>query len=133
MHAPLPITVSAQKRLAGIEKLFLDEDTVERDLQDRYETLSEAVQTVMRRYGIPEPYEKLKEMTRGKAIEKSDMQKFVQNLNIPQDAKVAAVHSRKKCLYDLCHLGHAVGTHPTEVHRQCGKTSKRHQELSSGR
>ena len=61
----------------------MDEDTVERDLQDRYETLSEAVQTVMRRYGIPEPYEKLKEMTRGKAIEKSDMQKFVQNLNIP--------------------------------------------------
>ena len=80
----------------------MDEDTLERDLQDRYETLSEAVQTVMRRYGIPEPYEKLKEMTRGKAIEKSDMQKFVQNLNIPGDAKVEAVHScRERTVYAI--------------------------------
>lgn len=72
----------------GIHKLILDENALEKDLEDRYETLSEAVQTVMRRYGIPEPYERLKEMTRGKSIQKSDIEHFVQNLDIPPEAKV---------------------------------------------
>ena len=66
----------------------MDEAVVQKDLENRYEVLAEAVQTVMRRYGIPEPYEKLKEMKRGRAIEASDIEVFVQKLEIPEEAKV---------------------------------------------
>ena len=49
--------------------------------------LAEAVQTVMRRYGIEQPYEKLKELTRGKGIDADSMRAFIDNLDIPADAK----------------------------------------------
>ena len=80
----------------GVGKLFLDEHALAQDLADRYETLSEAIQTVMRRYGVPEPYEKLKELTRGKSIEKADIDSFVHQLDIPQQAKVTPHHPLNK-------------------------------------
>ena len=52
-----------------------------------WEVLAEAVQTVMRRYGIPEPYEKLKALTRGQAVTKDILQQFVKTLEIPDDEK----------------------------------------------
>ena len=58
------------------------------DLEDSWEVLAEPVQTVMRRYQIEEPYEKLKALTRGKGITKDALQTFIDTLEIPDDAKV---------------------------------------------
>ncbi|KAF5185087.1 Adenylosuccinate lyase, partial [Thalictrum thalictroides] len=52
-----------------------------------WEVLAEPIQTVMRRYGIPEPYEKLKEFTRGRAVTKESIRDFVQGLELPGEAK----------------------------------------------
>ncbi|KAL4192936.1 hypothetical protein AMTRI_Chr06g174450 [Amborella trichopoda] len=56
------------------------------DLEQSWEVLAEPIQTVMRRYGVPEPYEKLKELTRGRAVTKESMQEFVRGLQLPQEA-----------------------------------------------
>lgn len=77
--------------LRGVNKLYLDQSALNEDLQDRWEVLAEPVQTVMRRYNIPEPYEKLKEFTRGKAVSKDGMAEFVQGLEMPAEAKVGGV------------------------------------------
>ncbi|CAD7704123.1 unnamed protein product [Ostreobium quekettii] len=73
----------------GCRKLVLDQETLARDLDSRWEVLGEAVQTVMRRYGVPEPYEKLKEFTRGKDVSREGMKDFVDGLDVPDDAKAA--------------------------------------------
>jgi adenylosuccinate lyase len=58
------------------------------DLDHSWEVLAEPVQTVMRRYGIENPYEKLKELTRGKGISRVALQAFIQNLEIPDAEKI---------------------------------------------
>jgi adenylosuccinate lyase len=74
--------------LRGIGKLEVNPARMQEDLNDNWEVLAEAVQTVMRRYGVPEPYEKLKELTRGKdGINRETIQAFVRGLAIPDDAK----------------------------------------------
>jgi len=75
---------SAQK---GISKLEADPDKLASDLDNNWEVLAEPIQTVMRRYGIEKPYEKLKELTRGKKIDGPAMKAFVETLDIPADAK----------------------------------------------
>lgn len=75
--------------LRGISKLEADAAKMAAELDHTWEILAEPVQTVMRRYGVPEPYEKLKELTRGNAVNQETMQKFVQKLEIPADAKAA--------------------------------------------
>lgn len=75
---------SAQK---GISKLEADEAKLAADLDNNWEVLAEPIQTVMRRYGIEKPYEKLKELTRGKKVDGPAMKKFVESLDIPADAK----------------------------------------------
>ena len=57
------------------------------DLDNTWEVLAEPVQTVMRRYGVENPYEQLKELTRGKGISKDALREFILGLSIPQDAK----------------------------------------------
>lgn len=74
--------------LRGVGKLYLDQSELDADLDDRWEVLAEPVQTVMRRYDVAEPYEKLKELTRGKEVTKEGMAKFLEGLDIPQEAKV---------------------------------------------
>jgi adenylosuccinate lyase len=71
----------------GMNKLMVNTSVLQADLDNNWEVLAEAIQTVMRRYGIPHPYEKLKELTRGKKINQSDLQKFVDSLELPEDAK----------------------------------------------
>ena len=73
--------------LRGLGKLDVDRDAIARDLDDAWEVLAEPVQTVMRRYGIENPYEQLKELTRGKGISREALQAFVQGLAIPQEAR----------------------------------------------
>ena len=73
--------------LRGLDKLEVNAARLEQDLDANWEVLAEPVQTVMRRYGIENPYEQLKELTRGKGITRAALQEFIGKLAIPQDAK----------------------------------------------
>ncbi|GKV28338.1 hypothetical protein SLEP1_g37408 [Rubroshorea leprosula] len=73
--------------LQGIGKLQVNEARLSEDLDQSWEVLAEPIQTVMRRYGVPEPYEKLKELTRGRAVTKESIQEFIQGLEVPEEAK----------------------------------------------
>jgi adenylosuccinate lyase len=79
------ISLASLKR--GIGKLEVNAEIIARDLDDNWEVLAEPVQTVMRRYGIEKPYEKLKELTRGHRVTQQIMQEFVSNLDIPESDK----------------------------------------------
>ena len=74
--------------LKGISKLEINRAALEAELDKNWEVLAEPVQTVMRRYGIEKPYEKLKELTRGKRIDGEGMRAFIDGLEIPADEKV---------------------------------------------
>lgn len=80
-------SIAIQSLLKGISKLEANPQRLEEDLDASWEVLAEPIQTVMRRYGIENPYEKLKELTRGQSITKSIMQDFVATLDIPEEAK----------------------------------------------
>ena len=82
-------SIAIQSTLKGISKLQINPDIIEADLNDNWEVLAEPIQTVMRRYGIEKPYEKLKELTRGNRITPEDLSVFIKNLEIPEDAKNA--------------------------------------------
>ena len=71
----------------GLGKLQLNEHRIAEDLDHAWEVLAEAIQTVMRRYGVPHPYEQLKALTRGKGITPETIHEFVSQLDIPADAK----------------------------------------------
>ena len=71
----------------GINKLEVNETRMLEDLDNAWEVLAEPIQTVMRRYGIENPYEKLKELTRGKAIDAEIIKDFINSLEIPSEAK----------------------------------------------
>jgi adenylosuccinate lyase len=73
--------------LRGLNKLEVNATKIAEDLDQSWEVLAEPVQTVMRRYGIENPYEQLKELTRGKGISKDALQDFITKLAIPQEAK----------------------------------------------
>ena len=71
----------------GLDKLEVNAQALGDDLDAAWEVLAEPIQTVMRRYGLPNPYERLKELTRGKAITREAIQQFIQTLELPQDEK----------------------------------------------
>ena len=73
--------------LKGISKLQVNPERLAEDLDSAWEVLAEPIQTVMRRYGIAEPYEKLKALTRGQAITQETLQTFVSTLELPDDVK----------------------------------------------
>lgn len=73
--------------LKGISKLEANPERLAEDLDQAWEVLAEPIQTVMRRYHIEQPYEKLKEFTRGKAITKEAMVEFIASLDLPESAK----------------------------------------------
>ncbi len=73
--------------LKGIGKLEVNPQRLQEDLEQAWEVLAEPVQTVMRRYGIDEPYEKLKALTRGQKIDQPLIQQFIKTLDIPDSAK----------------------------------------------
>jgi len=80
-------SIAIQSTLKGINKLEVNEKALAADLDNNWEVLAEPIQTVMRRYNIEKPYEKLKELTRGQKITAEGLQVFINNLDIPQDAK----------------------------------------------
>ena len=71
----------------GLGKLEVNLDVIASDVDGAWEVLAEAVQTVMRRYGIPEPYEKLKALTRGRAVDEALIREFVSSLDIPESER----------------------------------------------
>ena len=74
--------------LRGLNKLEINRAKLDEDLDNSWEVLAEPIQTVMRRYGLENPYEQLKELTRGKGgINKASIQAFIQTLKIPAEGK----------------------------------------------
>ncbi|TXI23308.1 MAG: adenylosuccinate lyase, partial [Roseateles sp.] len=71
----------------GLGKLEINEAALAADLDAAWEVLAEPIQTVMRRYGLPNPYEQLKELTRGKAITRKSIQAFIEGLDLPKAEK----------------------------------------------
>jgi len=76
-----------QSLLAGLNKLEINEEAIAADLDASWEVLAEPIQTVMRRFGLPQPYEQLKKFTRGAAMTRELMQGFIAGLDIPQAEK----------------------------------------------
>ncbi|MFN3566516.1 MAG: adenylosuccinate lyase [Burkholderiaceae bacterium] len=81
--------VAYESCLRGLGKLEANPERLAADLDDAWEVLAEPVQTVMRRYGVPEPYEKLKALTRGRGITRDALHEFIRTLAIPDEAKQA--------------------------------------------
>ena len=90
--------------LKGISKLQINTEVLNADLDNSWEVLAEPIQTVMRRYGIDQPYEKLKALTRGKdGISKETLATFIEQLNMPE-----AVKAELKTLTPDTYIGNAV-------------------------
>ena len=79
--------IAYQATLKGISKLEVNEKSLANELDNNWELLAEPIQTVMRRYGIEKPYEKLKELTRGKKVDAQGIAAFIDNLDMPESAK----------------------------------------------
>ena len=79
--------IAYQSLQRGLGKLEVNADRLNEDLEASWEVLAEPIQTVMRRYGIANPYEKLKEMTRGKAITREDLHQLINSVELPDDAR----------------------------------------------
>jgi len=79
--------IAYQSCLKGISKLEINPQRLADDLNNAWEVLAEPIQTVMRRYGIENPYEKLKEMTRGNRVDETTLREFIITLEIPEQAQ----------------------------------------------
>jgi len=80
-------SIAYQACLKGLAKLDVNRQAMAADLDANWEVLAEAIQTVMRRYGIAEPYEKLKALTRGRSIDSTALKTFVESLDLPPEVK----------------------------------------------
>ncbi|GAB6263178.1 adenylosuccinate lyase [Photobacterium sp. R1] len=89
--------------MKGISKLQVNQAALEAELDQNWEVLAEPVQTVMRRYGIEKPYEKLKELTRGKRVDGEGMRQFIDGLELPEYEK-----ERLKAMTPANYIGDAV-------------------------
>ena len=82
------INVALSSLLKGLDKLELNESRLDEDLDSSWEVLTEAIQTVIRKNNIPNGYELMKELSRGKGIDKKDLLDFISNTNLPQEDKI---------------------------------------------
>ena len=81
--------IAYQATLKGLSKLSISPEVLLDDLNNSWEVLAEPIQTVMRRYNVEQPYEKLKALTRGQKINQQVLESFVDTLDIPEEAKAA--------------------------------------------
>ncbi len=95
--------IAYEATLKGISKLEVNEASLRAELDANWELLAEPIQTVMRRYGIEKPYEKLKELTRGKKVNAEVIAQFIDNLDLPQSAK-----TELKALSPATYIGDAI-------------------------
>ena len=79
--------IALEATLKGLGKLEVSTEHLDRDLDDAWEVLAEPVQTVMRRYGVEKPYEKLKELTRGQGVTHDKLLALIESLDIPEEAR----------------------------------------------
>ncbi len=96
-------SIAYQATLKGISKLQVNEASLMDELNNNWELLAEPIQTVMRRYGVEKPYEKLKELTRGKKVNQDIIAEFIDGLAIPDTAK-----SELKQLSPATYIGDAI-------------------------
>lgn len=94
--------IAYEAALKGIGKLEANPERLAEDLDASWEVLAEPIQTVMRRYGIEKPYEKLKELTRGKRIDQAGFAAFIDSLALPQEVK-----TELKALTPATYIGNA--------------------------
>ncbi len=94
--------IAYQASLKGISKLEINTARLAEDLNNAWEVLAEPIQTVMRRYGIEKPYEKLKDLTRGKEMNQETIQNFIDTLEMPEAAK-----TELKALTPALYVGNA--------------------------
>jgi adenylosuccinate lyase len=90
--------------LKGMNKLEVNEARLNEDLENAWEVLAEPIQSVMRRYGLPEPYEQLKELTRGQGMTQERIQAFIRGLGLPSHAAQALL-----ALTPTTYIGDATG------------------------
>ncbi|WP_110656411.1 adenylosuccinate lyase [Salinicola halimionae] len=95
--------IAYEAALKGIGKLEANPQRLDDDLDQNWEVLAEPIQTVMRRYGIEKPYEKLKELTRGKRIDQAGFAAFIDTLALPDEVKIEL-----KTLTPATYIGNAV-------------------------
>lgn len=95
--------IAYQATLKGISKLEVNRQSLLDELNNNWELLAEPIQTVMRRYGIEKPYEKLKELTRGKKVDQAGMATFIDSLELPEEVK-----TQLKQLTPANYIGNAV-------------------------
>ncbi|OFC63120.1 adenylosuccinate lyase [Candidatus Erwinia dacicola] len=95
--------IAYQATLKGISKLEVNRDCLLDELDHNWEVLAEPIQTVMRRYGIEKPYEKLKELTHGKRVDAEGMKVFIDGLALPDEEK-----TRLKAITPANYIGRAV-------------------------
>ena len=95
--------IAYQSTLKGLNKLEVNQEYLLDELNRNWEVLAEPIQTVMRRYGIEKPYEKLKELTRGKRVDAQGMQQFIDSLALPEHEK-----TRLKQLTPANYIGFAI-------------------------
>jgi len=95
--------IAYQSTLRGISKLQVNSDALHNTLDTNWEVLAEPIQTVMRRYGIEKPYEKLKELTRGQRVTEQDFKDFISKLEIPAEAKNQLI-----LLTPMSYIGNAI-------------------------
>jgi len=81
--------IAYESTLKGLGKLEVNEARLKEDLNNSWEVLAEPLQTIMRRYGVAEPYEKLKALTRGQQINQAVLHDFIESLDVPTEAKQA--------------------------------------------
>jgi len=95
--------IAYQSCLKGLNKLEANVDIINRDLENNFDVLAEAVQTVMRCHGIANPYEKLKALTRGQQLTRESLHGFISGLELPEDEKNKLLN-----LTPLDYIGNAV-------------------------
>ncbi len=96
-------SIALGSALRGIGKLEANTERLSQDLNENWEVLAEPIQTVMRRYGIEKPYEKLKALTRGQRLNQRDMQTFIDTLELPEEVKASL-----KSMTPASYIGNAV-------------------------
>lgn len=79
--------IAYQSIAKGNDKLKINQAALKVDLDEKWEVIAEAIQTVMRRYKVPNAYEKVKNMTRGRRVQQKDIQALIESLDIPDEAK----------------------------------------------
>ena len=95
--------IAYQATLKGISKLQINEASLAAELDDNWELLAEPIQTVMRRYNIEKPYEKLKQLTRGKKVNAEIIADFIDHLELPAEVK-----TQLKSLTPANYIGDAI-------------------------